>query len=175
MPKFQDEATWRQAEMLMQPAFIRLIDNIRKQLEQSSWRGTYEDVQMWPEGVTEATKFRVNQLRAELENAPSPERAAVIEQALGGLPVPFPGYHLNLEAHDHKVTLDLWELCYQVCFQDYDAVTGTSHSVNQAVGMGVAIDASLFDDLGEVDWQRLDDKTQQLVEAIFARLPAEGH
>jgi hypothetical protein len=29
----------------MQPALIRLIDNIRKQLEESVWQGTYQEVQ----------------------------------------------------------------------------------------------------------------------------------
>lgn len=44
-PKFKDTLAWQQAEILMQPALIRVLDNIRKQLEDSSWEGTYEDVQ----------------------------------------------------------------------------------------------------------------------------------
>jgi hypothetical protein len=44
-PKIKDTAAWQQAEILMQPALIRLIDNIRKQLEESVWQGTYQEVQ----------------------------------------------------------------------------------------------------------------------------------
>jgi len=32
MPKFSNITSWEQAELLMQPAFIRIIDHIRKQL-----------------------------------------------------------------------------------------------------------------------------------------------
>jgi hypothetical protein len=36
----------------------------------------------------------------------------------------------------------------------------------------VEVDRSLFDEFGDVDWNRLDDKTQRLVGQIFAGLPA---
>ena len=45
IPKFKDTETWQQAELLMQPTLIRLLDNIRKQAEKSDWQATYEDVQ----------------------------------------------------------------------------------------------------------------------------------
>ncbi len=70
MPKFQDMLTWQQADLLMQPAFIRLIDNFRKKLDESVWTGKYEDIEVWPEGTSDATKFRVKQLQAELESLP---------------------------------------------------------------------------------------------------------
>ncbi len=171
MPKFQDMVTWQQAEILMQPAFIRLIDNLRKQLEQSAWKGTYEDVQVWQEGVSDEVKFKVRQLQAELETATTDAQAVEIEQVLADLPTPFPGYHLRLEHHDQTVTLDMWELCYQICFRYYDVESGTSHEPDQAIGESVEVDTNLLDDSGEVDWNRLDEKTHQLVEAIFARLP----
>lgn len=44
-PKFKNTLAWEQAERLMQPAFIRVIDNIGKQLEGSPWQGTYQEVQ----------------------------------------------------------------------------------------------------------------------------------
>lgn len=44
-PKFKNTVAWQQAEMLMQPALIRVLDNIRKTLDESTWKGTYEDVQ----------------------------------------------------------------------------------------------------------------------------------
>jgi len=44
-PKFKNSLAWQQAELLMQPCLIRLLDNIRKYLEDSPWEGTYENVQ----------------------------------------------------------------------------------------------------------------------------------
>jgi len=40
-PKITNSTAWQQAELLMQPAFIRIVDNVRKLLEKSSWKGTY--------------------------------------------------------------------------------------------------------------------------------------
>ncbi|HEY9637488.1 MAG TPA: hypothetical protein V6D14_29095 [Coleofasciculaceae cyanobacterium] len=44
-PKFKDTLAWQQAELLMQPAFIRILDQVRKQLEQTAWKATYNNVQ----------------------------------------------------------------------------------------------------------------------------------
>jgi hypothetical protein len=44
-PKFKDTLAWQQAELLMQPAFIRILDQVRKQLEQTTWKATYNNVQ----------------------------------------------------------------------------------------------------------------------------------
>ena len=172
MPKFQDLATWQQAEQLMQPAFIRLVDNLRKQLEQSIWKGTYEAVQVWPEDVDDALKSEVTQLQAALASA-SVEEAVAIEAALAKLPSPYPGYQLHLEQQEHRVTIDLWNLCYQICFKDYDAASEQSHSLGESSAQGVKIDGDLFDDVEDVDWHRLDQKTQRLVELTFASLPHE--
>ena len=43
-PTFNDMVSWQQAEVLMQPSLIRLLDNLRQQLETSSWQGTYAEV-----------------------------------------------------------------------------------------------------------------------------------
>jgi hypothetical protein len=170
-PKIPNQIVWQQAEVLMQPAFIRLIANITQQLEQSDWRGDYEDVQMWPEGTSETDKMLVASLRSQLETA-SPAEVDAITQSLAQLPTPFPGYQLRLSRGDRQVSVDLWDLCYRICFQDYDSVSGTSHAVDAAIGGSVAIDPSLFDETGDVDWHQLDDKTKQLVNQIFANLPA---
>ncbi|UIE35936.1 hypothetical protein [Leptodesmis sichuanensis] len=170
-PKIPNRIVWQQAEVLMQPAFIRLIANITQQLEQSDWRGDYEDVQMWPEGTSETDKMLVASLRSQLETA-SPAEVDAITQSLAQLPTPFPGYQLRLSRGDRQVSVDLWDLCYRICFQDYDSVSGTSHAVDAAIGGSVVIDPSLFDETGDVDWHQLDDKTKQLVNQIFANLPA---
>ena len=165
-------ANWQQAQQLMQPAFIRLIANIQKQLDQSVWRGSYEDAPTWPEGVDDDVKLRVMQLQERLKSATLPGEIAEIEQTLADLPAPVPGYLLRLSHQDRQVTIDLWEMCYRICFRDYDATSGTSRSrgFGQPSPQTVEVDASLIDPSGEVDWHCLDDKTRRLVEQVFAKL-----
>jgi hypothetical protein len=77
--------------------------------------------------------------------------------------MPYPGYHLLLQRQQEQVNIDLWDLCYQVCFLNYSPE-------NTAVD----IDTSLIDEYGDVDWQYLENKTQILVEQVFASLPILG-
>jgi len=120
-PKFKDQLTWQQTELLIQPALIRVIDNLRKQLEESPWQGTYQEIKS-----------------------------------------PYPGYQLYLTRDNLSFTLDIWELCFQVCFLDYDS---------QLENPAVEIDSSLLDETGDIDWQSLERKTQQIITEIFANLP----
>ena len=115
---------WQQAEMLMQPSLIRLLDNLRKSLEKSSWNGTYHEVQN-----------------------------------------PIPGYQLDLESQGTKVSVNIWELCYEICFSNYRKTHAEEEEIE------VEIDTSLMDENGEVDWTRLEKKTIEVVEKIFAELP----
>lgn len=170
-PKFQDLVTWQQAEVLMQPAFIRLVDNLRKQLEQSTWKGTYEEIPVWSDAVSANVRFKVTQLQAELKTA-SAEELIAIESALAQLPSPHPSYQLHLQQQEHTVTVDLWNLCYEICFQHYDAASGISHALGSIdSNQGVKIDDALFDEAGDVDWNRLDQKVRQVVERTFSALP----
>lgn len=155
----------------MQPAFIRLVDNLRKQLEQSNWQGDYQEIPKWGEEVADETKARVLLLKAELEQA-TPEAAAEIEAALAQLPAPYPGYQLQLSQQDKQISVDIWDLCYQVCFCRYNSQTGTSHHADGSASSEVEIDRSLFDEkTGELDWNRLDEKTHELVNQVFLNLP----
>ncbi|NET56235.1 MAG: hypothetical protein F6K47_08670 [Symploca sp. SIO2E6] len=124
-PKFKDIVSWQQAELLMQPALIRILDQVRKQLEETSWQATYQDVQ-----------------------------------------TPIPGHELCLEKNDHSICVNLWELCFQVCFCNY----AQTHSASES--KEVEIDTSLIDETGEVDWPCLDDKAQKLVAQLLAGLPS---
>ena len=162
LPKITNFTSWQQAEILMQPAFIRVIDNIRKQLDISNWKGTYQDVLNWPANTTDETKALVTQLVQEMETA-TPMQVEEIRKTLASLPMPHPGYHLLLQRHGEQVNIDLWDLCYQVCFLNYSPE-------NTAVD----IDTSLIDEYGDVDWQYLENKTQILVEQVFASLPILG-
>ncbi|HCF27321.1 MAG TPA: hypothetical protein DEV81_09000 [Cyanobacteria bacterium UBA11049] len=159
-PRISNSLAWQQAEVLMQPAFIRVVDHIRKRLDTSSWKGTYQDVLIWSADTPEETKAVVTHLLQELEAA-TPEQAAEIRETLAGLPVPHPGYHLCLQRQDQQVNIDLWELCYQVCFLDYNSQSDDT----------VDIDTSLIDETGDVDWQQLDVKVKELVGQVFATLP----
>ena len=163
-PKIKDPDAWQQAELLMQPAFIRVIDHIRKQLDESAWKGSYENVLIWPEGTTESTKNIVVQLVQKLEGA-TPEQAMEIEQAIAQLPVPQPGYQLYLQNQERQFSFDLWELCYQVCFLHYSSLLSESPNYK------VEIDTNLIDETGDVDWQLLDNKAGKLVDLVFASLP----
>ena len=124
-PKFKNTVAWEQTELLMQPALIRIVDQVRKQLEHTTWKATYKDVQ-----------------------------------------TPIPGYQLCLEKQDTSICVDLWELCFQVCFRNYKPV----HS--ELESQEVEIDTTLIDETGDVDWQCLDTKAQQLVAQVFADLSA---
>lgn len=166
MPKFANHLSWEQAELLMQPAFIRIIDNIGKQLEQSTWKGTYVDVPLWAEGTPEDTKVLVTELQQKLKTA-NPEEAAEIQSRLDNLPSPYPGYQLQLKSGDRQVTIDIWQLCYQICFRNYSPVLNALDK-----DLVVEIDTTLINEAaGDVDWLRLDNKTKEHIEQIFASLP----
>lgn len=110
----------------MQPALIRLIDNIQKKLDRSPWKGSYRQTQ-----------------------------------------VPHPGYKLDLEVRDRQVSVDIWELCYQVCFRNYSP----THSPEETYE--VEIDTNLLDNAGEVNWENLDVKAERVAREIFENLPQE--
>lgn len=123
-PKFKNMAAWQQAELLMQPALIRIVDQVGKQVEETNWKATYKDVQN-----------------------------------------PIPGYELCLEGNGTSVCVDVWELCFQVCFRDYTPTHAELESQE------VDIDTTLIDETGDVDWQSIDTKAQRLVAQVFASLP----
>lgn len=123
-PKFKNTRAWEQAQLLMQPALIRTIDNLGKRLERSPWKGIYQEVE-----------------------------------------TPYPGYQLHLTLNQTTVVVNIWELCYQICFKAYPP----THAENTVVE--VEIDTTLLSEADEVHWQRLDEKTKQVVEEIFESLP----
>ncbi|MBE7382051.1 MAG: hypothetical protein F6J95_011635 [Leptolyngbya sp. SIO1E4] len=161
MLKFETPQARQLAEQLMQPALIRIIDNIRKRLEVSDWRGSYQETQLWPEGVEEAQLQRVKGLQAQLKIA-TPEQADALRAELGTLPQPFPGYELHLTRGDQERIVDVWELCYCVCFEQFPVLE-----------QAVTVDTSLIDDaVNDVDWLVLDNKAKAIVDDIFEQLGA---
>ena len=129
-PTFKNTLAWEQAQLLMQPAMLRVVDNIRKELESSDWKGKYKEVT-----------------------------------------APIPGYHLCLTRAEYQIEIDVWELCYRVCFQKYEPVEHLFSLENEAA-YPVEIDTRLIDERGEVDWQLLESKAQNSVRKVFSTLPA---
>ncbi len=128
-PKFKNTLAWEQAQILMQPTFIRVLDNLRKQVEKTSWQADYQ----------------------EASN-------------------PFPGYKLVLSRQERKVEIDIWDLCFQICFSNYDPEH--IHVVTDLVNFSyeVDIDTTLLSQTGEVNWEVLEEKAKHLVEKVFANL-----
>ncbi|MEO0767933.1 MAG: hypothetical protein AAFY72_00640 [Cyanobacteria bacterium J06649_4] len=161
MPKFATSFARAKVEKLMQPALIRVIDNIRKQLDQVDWKGTYEEELIWPEGTTPEQQQEYAALQKLLHGVP-PEEHDRVAALMSALPQPSPLYTLKLEHADREnQTIDIWALCYRVC--------SSTDDVSDSVEMEA--DDSLFAESGEVDWLVLDNKTKSLIEGIFAEFP----
>jgi hypothetical protein len=125
-PKFADELAWQQAEFLMQPIYIRIIDRIRQQSETSTWQVSYEEIRE-----------------------------------------PHPINYLCLKSANRQLKFDIWDLCYQVCFLNYDG----SHS--ELESQIVAVDTSLIDLEAQIpDWHRLDNKAKNVIARVFDNLPS---
>jgi hypothetical protein len=137
-----DNQPWRLASLLMQPALIRLFDQIRKQLEESDWQGSYETKELWPAGADPTTSE---------------------PQVL---------YLLYLRRGEQTVRVNVWELCYQICFVDYAPNLEREDIADFQVGEVVA-DASLLEEDGEVDWNKLDRKAQQVVAQMLKDCAAQ--
>jgi hypothetical protein len=159
LPTFATDRDHALASHLMQPCLIRIIDNLRKATENLDWQSEYTQAQHWPEGTTEAQKQQVAELAAQLDQA-DPDTAPDLEQALRQLPTPTPIYHLRLTQGDRVVTLDVWELCFRLCF------------VNYVPDQPVTVDAGLVEADGEIDWITLDEKAKTLITQALAEATA---
>ncbi|MGB3299555.1 MAG: hypothetical protein WBA76_14925 [Phormidesmis sp.] len=163
-PQFATASARAKVDQLMQPALIRVIDNIRKQLDLTDWQGKYEETLIWPDGTTSEQQQEYAALQKLLHGVPPKEHDRVAT-LISRLPQPVPLYTLRLtKANLPDQTVDIWAMCYRVCALDAAALEARADSLIEA-------DSSLFDDTGEVDWQRLDDKTKALIEHIFQTLP----
>ncbi|QFZ91755.2 hypothetical protein [Synechococcus elongatus] len=160
-PTFASDQAWQAAEAVLQPSFIRLIDNLRQVLEASDWQHQVDQQLLWPEGTSDQDKQRWQDLELQLYRA-SEEEAPALEQELAALPTPQPVYTLQLDQGDRHHQFDLWELCWQLCCPawqpsgDYDG----------------QVDPVLLTPDGECDWDRLEIKTRQFVEQLLAQVNA---
>ncbi len=151
-----DEA---QAAELMQPCLIRVVYNIRKHIETLPWRSEYLEQVSWPAHSTADQRQQVRDLAAQLQEA-TPAAAEAIRQRLAELPAPSPLYQLKLTAiaengadsqEPRTAMLEVWELCFAVCFKGYRPDQPAS------------VDPALLHDDGEVNWLALDEKAKAVV------------
>ena len=158
MPQFATVQDQRYAQTLMQPALIRIIDNIRKQLDASDWEGSYRDDIRWPAETTAEQKQQYLALQEMLETATSDEYDQ-IQTTLAQLPTPQHLYTLCLKRPNRQQEIDVWQLCYRLC------------DVDSSSDGPISIDTNLFNlDIGDVDWIALDQKAKRLVEETFQAL-----
>lgn len=159
--KFASAAVRHLADQLMQPALIRVIDNTRKRLDSSDWRGDYQETQLWQAGVEETQMRRFKELQMQLQAA-TPEQADSLRAELLTLPQPFPGYELHLSQGEQEHVVNVWELCCRVCFEQFPVADGP-----------VTVDVSLIDPaVNEVDWRVLDEKAKAVVDDVFNQIGA---
>lgn len=146
---------WYLAAQLVQPALIRLVDQLRQQLEGSAWKSSYETVEVWPEN--------------------SPDSQADQEQTETEPQILYWLYLTPKESSNDtkRIAINLWELCYQICFASYTPILDCPKIRDFQLGE-VAVDRSLFDDHGEVDWNRLDTKAAAMVQQMINSLPTEA-
>ena len=120
LPKIKTQIEYDKAQILMQPTFIRVLDNIRQESESLNWLISYEEIKE-----------------------------------------PFPGYIVCLQKDDYQIKKNIWQLCFEVCFVNY--------SEDQDKNEEVQTDQSLFDQDGELNWQKLENKTKILVKSLFQK------
>ncbi len=131
-PKFKDRQAWELAQVLMQPTFIRVIDNLGKELENSNWKSNYEEYQS-----------------------------------------PYPGYQLCLTKGESSIKIDIWSICFQVCFLNYHPNFNNNDFEDTETTQEVSIDTNLLDSTGDIDWQSLDIKTKEVIKQILTNLLSE--
>lgn len=127
----------------------------------------FANAQAWEQtdSLMQPTLIRtIDQLRQALENCPWRSRYEEVTE-------PFPGHQLVLENGDRHVRVNIWDLCFQVCFTNYQAQFFTDIPQDNNQDFVVEIDQQLFDDQGEVDWAALDKKARYCVEELLAALP----
>ncbi|NJN23499.1 MAG: hypothetical protein HC810_02680 [Acaryochloridaceae cyanobacterium RL_2_7] len=88
--------------MLMQPALIRLIDQLRQQLTAASLKWTYETTELWPNDVPQTLRQQYQEMTEALEIA-NDDDADKIYAVLETLPQPVPLYRLEIEQGNEKL------------------------------------------------------------------------
>ncbi len=142
-PKFANEQDWLQAELLMQPAYIRLVDQIRRQTEEHE-----QDIRVSYEEVNEPYPSNLLCLQPQTPPHQIDKSRVPVEPLL---------------------KVDIWTLCFQVCFENYEPLP--IDQPEQLVAIDLSLFDSHHTDSSnpEIDWHKLDDKAKATVSQVFAR------
>ncbi|NCJ05787.1 hypothetical protein GS597_04540 [Synechococcales cyanobacterium C] len=163
-----EQPNWQLVASLLQPALIRLIDQLGQQMSPWGWQGEYETQEHWPAETRAEQKQQVKTLRQQWEAA-APEIKPELERQLFELPQPLVSYVLYLERDGLKAHFNLWELCYQICLESYTPQLDRQGITDLPMDQ-IQVDAQLLDDQGEIDWNALDQKAAQVVTQAFQSL-----
>ncbi len=144
-PKFANEQAWQQAEILMQPAYIRLVDQIRRQTEEND-----SEIQVSYEEVTDPYPSNLLCLQPK-DNASNPD-------------------HTTTNQAQTLLKVDIWDLCFQVCFTNYEPLP--ADQAEQLVTIDLSL---FDHNSPEIDWNKLDQKAQAAVRQVFARFKLLNH
>jgi hypothetical protein len=66
IPKFSDELAWQQAELLMQPSYIRVVDWLRQVAEELAWEVSFETIETPSPGYEACLRKGDRELRHDL-------------------------------------------------------------------------------------------------------------
>lgn len=132
----------------------------------------FATVQAWEQAdclMQPALIRTIDQLRLALENCAWHSSYEEVTE-------PFPGHQLVLENGNNQMRVNIWDLCFQVCFANYQPQPFVDNLPGNEEDLRVEIDQQLFNAQGEVDWTALDQKAGHCVEKLLAALPSvEGH
>lgn len=131
----------------------------------------FATVQAWEQAdclMQPALIRTIDHLRQGLESCPWRSRYEEVQE-------PIPGHRLILENEGQTYGVNIWDLCFQVCFANYQAQPFGDNLPENNQALAVEIDQDLFNDQGEVDWTKLDHKARHCVEVFLAALPTVSH
>ncbi len=154
--------------LLLQPALIRLIDQLRLQLTGSNWQWSYQTHEIWPENVPQFARDRYGQLQAQLDTVKDTE-AEVLDAELATMVMPVPVYFLDLIQGDRQLRINMWELCYQICLQEYSPVLASASLDSPALAL-YSLDPTLLESDETIDWSKLDQKAADVVSQMLEGL-----
>lgn len=158
----------QQLALLLQPALIRLIDQLRQQLTAASWAWSYDTIELWPDEVPSEVRSQYTEMLQALETA-SDDDAEIIQDVLETLPQPVPLYRLDVTLEDTVYQINMWELCYQICLKKY--VPNLSNMTVQSPQLEKQrLDPELLDSSGGIDWVVLNEKAKKVVESLMKQL-----
>ncbi|MEB3229232.1 MAG: hypothetical protein VKJ27_12715 [Synechocystis sp.] len=105
----------------------------------------------------------IDQLRQALETIPWRSRYEEVQD-------PIPGHQLILENGDRLYRVNIWDLCFQICFANYNPRPFVDNLPDNQDELWVEIDQTLFNE-ENVDWTALDHKAQACIQTMIAALP----